>query len=476
LIKTISDDPTQGGREFVSFLSLSSDESRLLCSYGSGGVRIYDMHSGKPTIDFGASVESSLETPPLTFSPSGQFIVSAGDMVHALNGSENYDYPLRIWELGTGKLARSFVGHKSPVGALAISPDGTLLASGEVNGSFAPIYIWDTRVGGITKTIVGTKADPDNGHRNGVVALRFSDDGKCLMSAGDETIRKWAVGTGQPLNKTPPLGYGYELDRTIFLPDGERAVTTRWEVRETVATPGQSYIPPSPASLQVQDIATGKTNQTLWKDEQVWQVSSSEDGRTIAAVARSGKIGLWSMKPETPLQKEACALITSIRNDEKAAVLMVARTSGVEAGLGNSAQTGEAVASEKQRNDAYNTAYEAKQAELRAESARRKAEIEQQELLHGPLGAANAVCEKLVEQGTILDGHFADSFSWNRGLQSGPRPPKNATRVLVSFVFHFKTQAGLDRTNSNGYFVVDSKGGVWTVISLNIDGEERDWR
>jgi WD40 repeat protein len=66
----------------------------------------------------------------LAFSPDGTLLAGAGDKV------------VRVWEVGTGRLRRSLVGHGKLVRQVAFSPDGRLLASGDLGGV---ILLWRLR-------------------------------------------------------------------------------------------------------------------------------------------------------------------------------------------------------------------------------------------------------------------------------------------------------------------------------------------
>ncbi|WP_349606861.1 caspase family protein [Cupriavidus sp. DF5525] len=78
-------------------------------------------------------------------------------------------------------------GHSGSVEALAISPDGSLVATG---GSDFMIRVWNRKTSSLIRVIPG--------HTKDVLTLAFSVDNKSLLSgSADRTARIWNVETGQ---------------------------------------------------------------------------------------------------------------------------------------------------------------------------------------------------------------------------------------------------------------------------------------
>ena len=47
---------------------------------------------------------------------------------------------VQLWDVATGKLIHTFIGHRGPVNTVSFSPDSRTLASGSTDGT---ILLWD---------------------------------------------------------------------------------------------------------------------------------------------------------------------------------------------------------------------------------------------------------------------------------------------------------------------------------------------
>jgi eukaryotic-like serine/threonine-protein kinase len=104
------------------------------------------------------------------------------------------------------------------VNAVAFSPDGTMLAAGDVDDS---TYVWDVATGRLAATL----SDPGNiGNGAGVGALAFSPDGKMLAAGdGDDNTYLWDLATGRRVATLPDRNGGSQsyVTSVAFSPDGK---------------------------------------------------------------------------------------------------------------------------------------------------------------------------------------------------------------------------------------------------------------
>jgi WD40 repeat protein len=139
----------------------------------------------------------------VALSPDRQTMISGG-----LDGT------VAFWDVDRRQCLASVAGHSGQIVSLAISPDGTIAASGSTDC----LKLWDLK----TKTWLATL----NGHKRPVWTLAFSPDGKTLASgSGDHTIRLWNVSLRRevavlrPFTSTNP-GVPEEIRGLSFSPDG----------------------------------------------------------------------------------------------------------------------------------------------------------------------------------------------------------------------------------------------------------------
>lgn len=62
------------------------------------------------------------------------------------------DKTVRLWDVQSGECVRIFIGHRSMVLSLAMSPDGRYMASGDEDGT---IMMWDLSTGRFITPLIG---------------------------------------------------------------------------------------------------------------------------------------------------------------------------------------------------------------------------------------------------------------------------------------------------------------------------------
>jgi WD40 repeat protein len=166
--------PIPGGRH----IALSHDGGKMLVNERV----VYALPSGKQLCELEAVRERA--RPPV-FAPDGLTLygIAAPDT-------------LICWETATGKVSRRHGLEAGTPEALALSPDGKMLAVGCREGQ---ILLLQADTWKETRSL--------EGHLAHVSVLRFSADGKHLASEGDDhTIRLWDPVTGKEVGNWPATG------------------------------------------------------------------------------------------------------------------------------------------------------------------------------------------------------------------------------------------------------------------------------
>jgi WD40 repeat protein len=170
----------------VDAVAFSPDGKTLATGCHDGHVRLFDVAKGSQARDIKAHATATLEAIYcLAWSPDGKQIVSAG-----------LDHSLKLWDAANGNLVKEFKaykekdfekGHRDAVFCVAISPDGKTMASGSSDRS---LKLWKVADGSVIAELTnpafkpGPLPGPPQAHPGWIYGVRFTPDGKLLVSAG----------------------------------------------------------------------------------------------------------------------------------------------------------------------------------------------------------------------------------------------------------------------------------------------------
>ena len=94
---------------------------------------------------------------------------------------------VRIWSVSTGELLHELHGHESAITSLAMSDDGSVLASGGMAAMGAQVRLWNANTGESLEVL--------SGHRLTISSVALDATGKTLVSGSyDGTVRTWIDG------------------------------------------------------------------------------------------------------------------------------------------------------------------------------------------------------------------------------------------------------------------------------------------
>jgi WD40 repeat protein len=195
-----------------------SPDGKSLLTACANRVHVFDAGTGKR---LGVPLEHPWEVHTAAFSHDGKTIITG---IGAIGGSSGEAW---LWDLPRRRRLRVFAGHKGPVRAVALSPDGTMAATGSTD-----------RTARLWKPSTGRPLGLPFPHELEVPAVLFSPDSKMLFttSYGGQL---WDVATHTPLGH--PFTEHGQMHDAVFRPDSKRILIDRpsaaclWKVPEPVA-------------------------------------------------------------------------------------------------------------------------------------------------------------------------------------------------------------------------------------------------
>lgn len=175
-----------GHSEAVWALAFTPDGKYLASGSSDRTVKLWEVSSGKRVGIFKGKVPEFYEFYAIVISPDGKTLAAGGS-----GDNVSKQYPIKLWDISSGKEIASLKGHASPVRTLAFSSDGKTLASG---GDDNFIKLWDSAAGKERTTLPGQAT---------TTSLAFSPDGKILASSHSNGFLKlWEVSSGNEVSNT----------------------------------------------------------------------------------------------------------------------------------------------------------------------------------------------------------------------------------------------------------------------------------
>src|SRR5579883_369393 len=196
----------------------------------------------------------------LALSPDGK-LLATGDI----------DGQIHLWQVADGKNLLTFQGHEGVVWTVAFSPSGQTLASCSLDKL---VKLWDVQTGDCLKIL--------DQHTDVVWSVAWSPDSQILASSSsDNSIRLWDICLGQCLKVL--YGHTSEVFSVTYNPDGCTLASGSLD-----------------GEIRLWDITQGICIKTLQGHVgRICSVCFSPDGKTLASGGGDRAVRLWDVSQHT---------------------------------------------------------------------------------------------------------------------------------------------------------------------------------
>ena len=227
-----------------------------ICQADLSNVNLYRVNFAYANLNKSVFTEIFGGVSAVAFSPDGQ-LLATGDM----NGEIN------LWQVADRKKLFTCGGQLSWVWCVIFSPDSKTLASGNTD---CTVKLWDVNTGECFLTL--------QEHTSLVTSVAFSPDGKILASgSSDRTVKLWNTSTGQCL--------------TTWQAHTSPVLSVAFNPKSSILASGSMD-----QTIKFWDTSTGEVLRTLQGHTNiVWSVAFSPDGKTLASGSYDQTLKLWDV-------------------------------------------------------------------------------------------------------------------------------------------------------------------------------------
>ncbi|MFB2969398.1 WD40 repeat domain-containing protein [Aerosakkonema sp. BLCC-F183] len=273
---------------WVTSIAISSNGQSLISSGYEKTIKLWNMETGQLVRSF-SGIGGFFRT--IAISSNGQILASACDGI------------VEVWNLNTGNLLYRLSGAGSVVG---ITPDSQTLVSGMSDNK---VKLWNLRTGDLQQALPGNVES--SGH------ISISSDGTILAAASMFKVSLWNLRTGELIRTIESTNRGDVISTASISPDGQTLFTAKganiqiWNIRTgelirtleghsntvnsiAISSDGQILASGSEdRTIRILNIQTRELITVISDAERVLSVKFSPDNWTLASGSKDGKIRIW---------------------------------------------------------------------------------------------------------------------------------------------------------------------------------------
>jgi WD40 repeat protein len=263
----------------IEALAFSPDSKLLAATHGYGVLRLWDTATGKLVgkIDRFVDGNAYLTNQGLVFSPDGKTLAGAASSSSGLVKKGT----IFLWNIKDDKSIQQkalLEEHTEGVQSIVFTPDGKNLLSASLDKE---IRVWDLTTRKTTHIL--------RGHRERILAMAISSDGKVLVTGDPEEVKVWNLET----NKETISWKVVDLIKATISPDGKtvaissfpKGSITFWD-----AASGKQKTDPKPLRENYSPVAFSSDGKRFISTYREWEVGPVV---TITDLTRNCKLASY---------------------------------------------------------------------------------------------------------------------------------------------------------------------------------------
>jgi WD40 repeat protein len=262
-------------------LALAGGENRGFQDHGEKSVRLWDAERDTMRSFFPAQPTYFTS---VAFHPNGRQLAAGGE-----------NNITTIWNVATGGIDRTLIGHTRRVTAVAYRKGGDWLATASADGT---VMLWDAATGQPVRTL--------RGHSAAVTSLAFHPDGAFLASASaDKSVNVWDLREPEGGPVRTLRAHEAEISTVVWSPDGRYLASASIDqvLKLYDAETGRETLPVD-SPLLFGSVATDAAQRQETRMRYSPRLAFCPQGQRLASVSGNRPVQIWTV----PAGQKALAL------------------------------------------------------------------------------------------------------------------------------------------------------------------------